>query len=275
MNTTRGKRCLVRSVAALVVASLAVPAPAGTWQSNQTTGGKRWAMKYETGTQPIKQGTTLNVTVGNDQIVCDAESGRAFAIPVAGVKEITYDTKVRRRLAEAAAVAILSLGVAAIFVALKTKKHFVNVVWQEDGTDKEAVFKVGKGDYAAFLGDLQRVTGKEWKNLEMEQEMARQALKSQRGNKIAVQIDRNVQLIDALLKPGLHQMILLEHAGNRGELYFFRGTEVDVKKIAGTAVVEIQPAVAGTTAVVVMYKGEGATAGIAEIRLPTKTLRLL
>lgn len=275
MNKARKQRPAGRGLALLLAASLLAPSPVAAQQMKHTSEGNQWPMKYEEGTEPIKHDTKMTVTVGDKNILCEPESGMALAIPVAGVKEVTYDTKARRRLAEAAGVAVLSLGVALVFVALKTKKHFVNVVWQEaDGTDKEVVFKVGKGEYAAFLADLQRVTGKEWKNLEMEREKVRQELKTQRGKQVPVQLDRRVQLPDALLKPGVYQVVLLERGGNQGELYFFAGQEVNVKKIVGSAVVEILPASAAGGTAEVVYNEGGEPATIAEIRLPGKTLRL-
>lgn len=275
MKSSTGKSLLVRCLAVWLAASLLAPSLAWSQKPSFTSEGTVWPMKYEVGDFTIKQGTDMQVTVGNTTILCQPEEGRAFAIPVAGVKEISYDVKVRRRLAEAAAVAVLSLGATAVFAALKTKKHFVNVVWSEGGSEKEVAFKVGKGEYAAFLADLQRVTGKQWKNLAQEREMVQQELKTNAGKKIPVQLDRRVQLTDGVLQPGRYQLVLLERPANKGEAYFFAGDDVNVKKIAASAVVEILLETLPTTGSQVEYREDGAATRIAQIRLRDKTLRFL
>lgn len=273
MKSTTGNILIVRCLAVWLAASLLAPLPTWSQKPRPTAEGTVWPVKYEAGDFSIKQGTQMAVTVGNATIHCQPDEGRAFAIPVVGVKEVTYDVKVRRRLAEAAAVAILSLGATAVFAALKTKKHFVNVVWSEGGSEKEVVFKVGKGEYAAFLADLQRVTGKEWKNLAQEREMVQQELKTNASRKIPVQLDRRVQLSDGVLQPGRYQLVLLERPANRGEAYFFAGDDVNVKKIAASAIVEILLESPATTDSQVEYREDGAATGIAQIRLRDKTLR--
>jgi len=275
MKTTARKSRLVRCLAIWLAASLLSPSLAWSQKPSSTSEGTVWPMKYEVGDFSIKQGTGMQVTVGSATIVCQPDEGRAFAIPAAGVKEITYDVKIRRRLAEAAAVAILSLGATAVFAALKTKKHFVNVVWSEGGSEKEVVFKVGKGEYAGFLADLQRVTGKEWKDLAREREMVQQELKTSTGRKTPVQLDRRVQLTDGVLQPGRYQLVLLERPANRGEAYFFAGDDVNVKKIAASAVVEIHLETTPNVGAQVEYREEGAVTRIAQIRLRDKTLRFL
>ena len=275
MNMTTGKSLVVRCMAVWLAASLLAPGPAWSQKPRPTPEGTQWHMKYEVGDFAIKQGAAMQVTVGDKTILCQPEDGRAFAIPVAGVKEVTYDVKVRRRLAEAAAVAILSLGATAVFAALKTKKHFVNILWSDEASEKEVVFKVGKGEYAAFLADLQRVTGKPWKDLAQEREMVQQELKTNASRKIPVELDRRVQLTDGVLQPGRYQLILLERAQGKGEAYFFAGDNVNVKKIAASAVVEVQTGAAATPGPQVQYREEGAVTRIAEIRLRDKTLKFL
>lgn len=275
MKITGGKPIVVRCLAVWLAGSLIAPAPAWSQKPRTTPEGTEWPMKYEVGDLGLKQGTQMQVTVGDKTVFCQPEEGRAFTIPVAGVKEITYDVKVRRRLAEAAAVAILSLGATAVFAALKTKKHFVNVVWSEETSEKEVVFKVGKGEYAAFLADLQRVTGKPWKNLAQEREMVQQELKTNANQKIPIELDRRVQLTDGVLQPGRYQLILLERPGNKGEAYFFASNDVNVKKIAASGVVEIQAEAGTLSSPTVEYREEGAVTRIAKIRLRDKALRFL
>ncbi|MCI0403983.1 MAG: hypothetical protein L0212_10740, partial [Acidobacteria bacterium] len=220
---------------ALLVASLTLWAPVVAQQVKQTPQGKQWEAKYEEGTENIPQQAKLQVTVGTEKIVIDKDRQHLLDIAPASVIEVSYDTKVRRRLAESAAIAALSLGAAAVFAALKTKKHFVNILWEDSGAKKEVVLKVGKGEYASLLAELQRVTGKEWRNLEMEAKQAEEELNLEKKNKVGVQLDRSVQVGDKTLAAGLYQVVLLSRPENKGELYFFAGKEVNTKKIAAAA----------------------------------------
>jgi hypothetical protein len=265
----------------LLSSSLTIVGRAAVSQK-QTPQGNQWPTKYEDGTEAVEKGTKMKVTVGKERIICEAGKRAPFSILVATVTEVSYDTKSRRRWAEAGAVAAASLGVALVFMALKTTKHFVNILWEENGARKEVIFKVGKGEYVSFLAELQRVTGKEWKNLVMErkrvqEELKREqeALKREKDKRMSVQLDRVVRVGVADLKPGLYQLVLLERQENKGELYFFAGKEVDTKKIAAAALVEIMTPVSDGAAAPVLYKDGGGIATISEIRMPAKTFRFL
>lgn len=72
--------------------------------------------------------------------------------------------------------ALMTAGALAPF---KTTRHFVSIHWQEGREEKGAVFKVGKGEYASFLAELERVTGRPWLNLAKELESVRQELKAE------------------------------------------------------------------------------------------------
>ncbi|MFB3153390.1 MAG: VWA domain-containing protein [Candidatus Acidiferrales bacterium] len=177
-----------RLLVALLGVGLAAALPVAAERVKQTPQGKQWPMKYEDGwgTGSVLRGTKLKVTVGSDCILVGTKQGVTFSIPVTRVIEVAYDIRVRRRGGQwaelwvgAARQAVLSSGDGfsalfplliagvggAVLAPIKTRKHFVHIVWQEEGVEKELRFKVGKGEYAAFLAELERVTGRPWKNL--------------------------------------------------------------------------------------------------------------
>jgi len=260
---------------ALLVACLALPAPVVAQQVKQTPQGKQWEVKYEEGTENIPSQEKIQIIVGTEKITLERNRQQVLGIAPASVMEVSYDTKVRRRLAESAAVAALSLGAAAVFAALKTKKHFVNIVWDDGGTQKEIVLKVGKGEYASLLAELERVTGKKYRNLEMEAKQAQEELNLEKKNKVGVQLDRGVQVGDKTLAAGLYQVVLLGRPENKGELYFFAGKDVNTKKIAAAAWVEVVTESNEVSGAQASYKEEGGATKLAEIRTPSKTLRFL
>ena len=266
----------------MLVVSLAAPSPLGAQKCKQTPRGKQFQMKLEEGTEPIKKGTKMKVTVGEERIICESGKMAPFSIPVADVVEVSYDIKSRRRLAEGVGVAIAFWPAAPVLFFMKTKKHFVNIVWEENGTGKEVIFKVGKGEYTFFLDELERVTGKRWKNLAMEgkrlqeeRKQEQEALKEAKSRRTSVTLDRPVRVGEAELSPGLYQIVAVEREENKGKLYCFAGKKVDTKKIAAAAQVEIVKKANDVAGVEVKYKEEDGITRISEILEPARTCRFL
>ncbi len=282
MRIAAMRRLISVPVAAMLVVSLAVPSPLSAQKVKQTAQGKQFQMKYGGGTEPVKKGTKMKVTVGKERIVCETGKMAPFSIPVADVVEVSYNTKSRRRLAESAGVALVFFPVAPVLLFMKSKKHFVNIVWEENGTGKEVVFKVGKGEYTFFLAELERVTGNGWKNLEMEEKQLQaerkqeqQELKRAKSRGTSVELDRLVRVGEAELSPGLYQIVVVEGEENKGKLYFFAGKEVDTKKIAAVALVEIVKEANDVADAEVSYKEEDGITRISEILEPARTCRFL
>ena len=275
MELMQARKTARLGLMALMMASLVVGTLPTVGQTEPSQ-GRQWEMKYEEGSEKIGKGDRVKVTVGKDTITCDCSGAGALSIPVAKVVEVSYDTKARRRVAEGAIVAgALSLGIGTMIMFMKTTKHFVNIIWDDAGNKREMVLKVGKGDYAGFLGDLERATGKPYKNLAMQRKVTQEALKQEKANRMPVQLDRAVKVGEADLKPGLHQMVVLEHAGNPAELYFFAGNDVNEKKVAAVALVEVTAQTEQVSATHVHYVEAGGSSKISEIHTTTKIFRML
>src|SRR5205814_10099495 len=105
-----------------------------------------------------------------------------FAIPVKNITEVSYGNDVHRRVGAAVGVAVVTLGIGALLLLVKTKKHYVGIVWADKQavaetakaaaiteTSKVAstetankggvVFKVGKGEYRGFMAAIEGVAG--------------------------------------------------------------------------------------------------------------------
>ena len=267
------KMCLQKVTSQLLITLLLISSLA--FPQKQTPQGVSFSMKYEEGSTSIEKGEKVQVTFGNERITYQIDEGKRFSIPTASVSEVSYDTKSRRRMGEAAAVALLSLGAAAVFMALKTTKHFVNILWDENGTKQEVVFKVGKGEYKPFLAELERATRKEWRNLPEEEKAVREELDQEKKNKIEVHLDRWARVDEVELEPGRYQLVLLQREESKSQLYFFSGKKVKTKKIVVGTLVEVVSESTNPNGTEVIYEEKDNVVVISEIRMPTKALRFL
>jgi hypothetical protein len=80
---------------------------------------------------------------------------------------------------------------AAIFAPFKTRTHFVHIFWNDAASSpSELNLEIGKKDYAGVLAELQRLTGKPWRNLpEERKQQGHAALATQILNLPAEQVD--------------------------------------------------------------------------------------
>ena len=121
-----------------------------------------FTMKYEGGSLPLDQHNKLNVNLLNQNTIEIIQGKQSFRVPASAVTELSYGNDVHRRVGAAIGVALVSFGIGALMLLVKTKKHYIGMTWAEPGTDKKGgvVFKVGKGDYRGFLAALEGLTGK-------------------------------------------------------------------------------------------------------------------
>jgi hypothetical protein len=118
-----------------------------------------------------------------------------FAIPVKSITEVSYGNDVHRRVGAAVGVALVTFGIGALMLLIKTKKHYVGIVWSDkpiatvpangsattpaqtaasvantpapagvtdsskDPSKGGVVFKVGKGEYRGFMASIEGVAG--------------------------------------------------------------------------------------------------------------------
>ena len=125
--------------------------------------GSIFEMKYEGGSLSLNQHDKLKVNLSDKNTIELIQGRESIKVPVSAVTEISYGNDVHRRVGAAVGVAALTLGVGALMLLVKTKKHYVGMTWaSEVGSEAKGgvVFKVGKGDYRGFLMALEGLTGK-------------------------------------------------------------------------------------------------------------------
>jgi hypothetical protein len=151
-------------------------------------------MKYEGGSLPLNQHDKLETFVSKEEVVL-VQGKQRFAIPVKNITEVSYGNDVHRRVGAAIGVAAVTLGIGLMLLLVKTKKHYVGIVWGDrplatatagavapmsaettpvaantpapasatasgkDPAKGGVVFKVGKGEYRGFMASIEGVAG--------------------------------------------------------------------------------------------------------------------
>jgi hypothetical protein len=249
-----------------------------------------WTMIYEAGPAPIQIESGLTVTINEENVVLQPKKGSPFAIPVAAITAVSSNLVSRRTASLNQANAWLNavefspytlmalpFGLGAMAATLPIKSHYayIGILWKEKGTEQEILLKLSKrDDYTPFLAELQKATGKEWKNLDTEWASVQQELRREGTNKVSFRLDRRVRIVKSSLAPGTYQVVLLEREGSHGELFFFPGNQVNVEHMAAVALVEIISSTneAGTTRVSYKRDTDG-IATISDIQMASKILR--
>jgi hypothetical protein len=287
MNSKRRSILAQWLIACTVVANLAVcPARADTLPKGKAE-GNRWKAVYQGGPTPFQAETRVMVTITKDSLVLEPKKGLSFTIPAADIRAVSSSLASSHAASRAQAgvwagavglspytVLFLPFGLAGMAATYPMKSHYayINILWNEKGVEQEIVLRLDGRDYTPFVTELQKATGKEWKNLDAEWAKVQQQVPAE-GYTMFVQLDRKVRIAKADLKPGPYQLVLLKREGNQGELYFFSGNRVDIKHLAAVAMIEI--ATRDDTRVdPISYKeDESGVTTFSEIRMNNKVLR--
>ncbi len=238
------------------------------------TPGKVRELKYESGVFSLEKETKMKVTMGQDQITFQPKGRQEFSIPFKSIFEVAYDTKSQRRTNQAAMLAAVSPLGGMILLSMKKTKHYVSIVWEEEGIKKDVLFEVPKDERTSLLNELQNVTGKPWRDLDSEQKKTIQELEGLKNKSISLELNRQTQVGAVSLKPGLYQIVVIERENGMGELHFFEGKKVKPAKSLVSVKVEILNQSSSVTATQVNSNEQNGTALISEIQTPTRTFKI-
>jgi len=221
-------------------------------------------VKYQAGAAPFPPESQIVAFIGGETLFLRPKKGPGISIAGGAIMSVSSSLKGRYGSASLAEIKFaqsmlspdansclgfypcsLAVTTALLLVIpsypIKSTERFVHIVWREKSVDKEVVLKLSKSDYDPFLAQLEKATGKPWKNLHTEWTKVQQEIKVAEPNKIEARLDRKVRIADSDLESGTYQVVLLERANNHGELYFFPGKQVNAEELAAVASVEIAP----------------------------------
>jgi len=135
--------------------------PIAVLAADHDAAANSYKVKYDGGSvASIKTNANLKLSIDKDVIRIVPENGEAIVIPAAAVTELSYGQDVHRRVGAAIGVAVFSLGVGALLALTKSKKHFIGIVWDDNGKKGGIAIQADKNDYRGLLMGLEGVTGK-------------------------------------------------------------------------------------------------------------------
>jgi len=248
-----------------------------------STAQGRWSAVYQAGAAPFDPGIRIEVAIDKDQVILAGKKGAVFSIPASAIttvlSSLTIENPVTRSQAEAWGglaknLMFLPFGGSVVGATYpKSKYAYISFAWSERETDQEVQFRLDRKDYDPFLKQLQKSTGKEWKNLQSEWERLRQAAGT--DHPIPLRLDRKVRMGRRDVKPGSYQLIVLEGAANQADGYLFPSDQVAAEHLISTCPVEIAAATseeAQTNGVIYKQDDSGASR-ISEVRTSGRLLR--
>ena len=114
---------------------------------------------YDGGSITEKTGTTVNLFIESNQVRLARKNEVLATIPASAITEISYVRR-HRRVGAAIGLAVVSLGIGALMLLSKSKKHYVGITWVDGDKKGGFVMQCDKSDYRGVLLGLEGVTGK-------------------------------------------------------------------------------------------------------------------
>ncbi len=107
-----------------------------------------------------KSGVAIKLFIEGDHVRFTRDNKDLAIIPVSAITEISYGQDVHRRVGTAIGLAVFSLGIGALMLLSKSKKHYVGLTWADGDRKGGLVIQADKSEYRGILAGLEGVTGK-------------------------------------------------------------------------------------------------------------------
>jgi hypothetical protein len=110
--------------------------------------------------QNIKAGTEVRLFIDADRVRIVRGKEEIANIPATAITEISYGQDVHRRVGAAIGLAVVSLGIGALMLLAKSKKHYVGLTWTDGDKKGGFAMQCDKNDYRGELAGIEGITGK-------------------------------------------------------------------------------------------------------------------
>jgi hypothetical protein len=110
--------------------------------------------------QGVKAGNDMKLFLDQTQIRLVRDKQEIAVIPVSAITEISYGQDVHRRVGAAIGLAVVSLGIGALMLLAKSKKHYIGLTWDNAGAKGGLALQADKNDYRGLLAGLEGISGK-------------------------------------------------------------------------------------------------------------------
>ena len=110
--------------------------------------------------QNLKSGTAAKLFIDPAAVRVSHDKEELANIPASAITEITYGQDVHRRVGAAIGLAVVSLGVGALMLLAKSKKHYVGLTWADGDKKGGFAMQCDKNEYRGILSALEGITGK-------------------------------------------------------------------------------------------------------------------
>ena len=120
-----------------------------------------YKVTYDGGSlQNVKSGSGVELSIDPAAIRVSQNKAELANIPANSITEITYGQDVHRRVGAAIGLAVVSLGVGALMLLSKSKKHYVGLTWADGDKKGGFAMQCDKNEYRGILSALEGITGK-------------------------------------------------------------------------------------------------------------------
>ena len=124
-------------------------------------GDNSYKVGYDGGSiSNVKAGTEVKLYLDGDKIRLVKDKADLTVIPASAITEISYGQDVHRRVGAAIGIGVFTLGLGALMLLSKSKKHFIGLTWDDGGKKGGFAFQADKSDYRGLLAGLEGITGK-------------------------------------------------------------------------------------------------------------------
>jgi hypothetical protein len=124
-------------------------------------GDTSFGVTYDGGSiETIKAGTGIKMYIETKQVRFVHDKQTLATVPAIAITEISYGQDVHRRVGAAIGIAMISFGIGALMLLVKSKKHFVGVTWSDADQKGGLAVQCDKNEYRGILAGLEGISGK-------------------------------------------------------------------------------------------------------------------